>query len=180
MSLPDDTLQRYFDHDLPEDEAEQVAAALAGSADDQARLAALGRIGDLVRLGAEEATPALDANALFARIEAGRAAQPHPRLRVIEGQRKRRTAVGVGVALALAAAVTLVFLLQPPVDDPSIARHPFDTHREVLVENVQVHPPGGSEVESVDFGSNTGTVFHVAGSEGQPLAVVWIDEGSQP
>ena len=83
--------------------------------------------------------------------------------------------------VALAAAVTLFFVTRPPAEDPQRAQHPFDERREVLVENtshVVVHPPGGTEVEDVEWGASTGTVFHVEGSEGQPLAVVWIDEGS--
>ena len=43
-----------------------------------------------------------------------------------------------------------------------------------------IEAPPGSEVEVVDFGSNTGTVFAVKGEAGEPLAVVWLsDEGSE-
>lgn len=179
MSLPPDKLHRYFDRDLSEDESTAVAREVAGT-DDEARLAALGRIGELVRLEADAAAD-FDADALFGRIQSGLAAQPNPRLRVIQGQRKNRTFVAVGAVVALAAAVTLFFVTRPPSVDETAA-HPFDTRREVLVDNTEapvlVHPPGGSEVENVEWGASTGTVFHVEGSEGQPLAVVWIDEGS--
>ena len=179
MSLPPDKLHRYFDGDLSEGEAKVAAREIAGT-EDEARLAALGAIGDLVRLDAD-AAPEFDADALFGRIEAGIKAEPNPRLRVIQGQRRNRTYVAVGAVVALAAAVTLFFVTRPPADDPQRAQHPFDERREVLVENtshVVVHPPGGTEVEDVEWGASTGTVFHVEGSEGQPLAVVWIDEGS--
>ncbi len=178
MSISPDKLHRYFDGDLTESEAKVAELELTGT-EDEARLAALGRIGELVRLGTE-AAPDYDADALFGRIEAGLAAQPRPRLQVIEGQRRTRTAVAVGAVVALAAAVTLFFVTRPPAEQT--ARHPFDTTRTVLVENeepaVLVDPPGGTEVADVEWGASTGTVFHVEGSEGQPLAVVWIDEGS--
>ena len=85
--------------------------------------------------------------------------------------------------MAIAAAVAIAFLAQPSTD-PDIAEsvHP-DEGRERIAEaeiddptHVQLHPPGGSSVERVEFGANTGTVFEVEGEQGQPLAVVWIAE----
>ena len=187
--LEDEKLQRYFDDELTEGESKVVRRDVAASAMEQARLGQLERLGGLLRDHAEATSEELDADALFAGISKGIAEEPNPRLRVIEGARqKRRTGYALGAVVAIAAAVALVLLLRPPPEetDPGVAEtHPFDTRHEVLVENtteIQVHAPAGSEVENVDFGGNIGTVFQVPGEQGQPLAVVWIDEslGGEP
>ncbi|MFK8002651.1 MAG: hypothetical protein AB8H86_23905 [Polyangiales bacterium] len=178
--IDDDKLQRLFDGDLTEGEEKILRRDVAKSETEQARVAQLDRLGDLIRLSGEEVGADIDSSALFARIEAGVAADKSPRLELIGNQPKRQRTVGVvAVGFAMAAAVALVFYLMPGAD-PNIAVNPMDDNREVLVENdlpmVEIHPPAGSAVEQVDFGSNTGTVFEVEGAEGQPLAVVWIAE----
>ncbi len=182
--LDDDKLQRLFDDDLTEGEAILVRRDVESSPLEKARIAQLERLGELVRLAADDLAADIDSDALFAEIDAGIKASPNPRLQVIEGERQRQKAgVAVAVALAIAAAVTLVLLLNPTKDEVA-GRHPMDTDREAVAHEVEiedpelrlVHPPAGSEVLDVDFGSNTGTHFSVLGDRGQPLAVVWIDE----
>ncbi len=184
--LDDDKLQRYFDGELTDGEATVMRRDIEASDLEQARIQQLERLGDLVRMNADDVSADIDADALFSGIEAG-IAQEGPRLKLIEGaRRKQRAGVVVGVAVAIAAAVTLVLLLKPPADD-NVARHPMDTDQERIAtdDDIEieesgfhiVHPPSGSEVVRIDFGSNTGTIFQVEGDEGQPLAVVWIDEG---
>ena len=178
--IDDDKLQRLFDGDLTEGEEKILRRDIAKSDVERARIAQMDRLGDLIRLSGEEVGANIDANALFARIEEGVAADKSPRLELIGDQPKRQRTVGVvAVGFAMAAAVALVFYLMPGAD-PNLASNPMDDRREVLVENdlpmVEIHPPAGSAVEQVDFGSNTGTVFEVEGAEGQPLAVVWIAE----
>lgn len=178
--IDDDKLQRLFDGDLTEGEEKILSRDIAKSDMEQARVAQLGRLGDLVRFAGEDVGADLDSDALFARIEAGVAADKSPRLELIGNEPKRQRTIGVvAVGLTMAAAVALVFYLMPNTN-PNLAAHPMDDPREVLVENdlpiVEIHPPAGSAVEQVDFGSNTGTVFEVEGAEGQPLAVVWIAE----
>lgn len=182
--LDDDKLQRLFDDDLTEGEAILVRRDVESSDLEKARLAQLERLGDLVRLAADDMSADLDADALFAKIDEGIKASPNPRLRVIEGEKQRQKAgVAVAIAVAIAAAVTLVLLLKPAEENVA-GRHPMDTRREAVAQQVQiedpelhiVHPPGGSQVLDVDFGSNTGTHFSVMGDHGEPLAVVWIDE----
>lgn len=179
--IDDDKLQRLFDGDLTEGEEKILNRDVAKSDMEQARMAQLDRLGDLVRFAGDDVSASLDSNALFARIEEGVAADTSPRLQLIGNEPKRQRTIGVvAVGLTMAAAVALVFYLMPAHVDPGLAANPMDDRREVLVENdlpmVEVHPPAGSAVEQVDFGSNTGTVFEVEGAEGQPLAVVWIAE----
>ena len=178
--LDDDKLQRYFDGELTDGEATVMRRDIEASDLEKARIRQLERLGELMKLDAEVISEDIDSDALFAGIEAG-IAQEGPRLRLIEGaRRKQQAGVVVGVAVAIAAAVALVFLLKPPSDNVA-ERHPNDTDQEVIVHHEEtelhiLHPPAGSEVVRIDFGSNTGTIFQVEGNEGQPLAVVWIDE----
>ncbi|MEM9074742.1 MAG: hypothetical protein AAGE52_39970 [Myxococcota bacterium] len=182
--LDDDKLQRYFDGELTEGEETVMRRAVEESPLEQARIAQLENLGNLIRFSAEETARSVDTEGLFHKIEKGIAAAPNPRLQVIQGaKRKRRTGVAVAATLAIAAAVTLVVLLQPG-EGGNVAEHPMDDPRERIagptIEDdhpiVEVHRPAGSEVVRIDFGRNTGTHFSVVGDHGQPLAVVWIDE----
>ena len=179
--LDDDKLQRYFDGELTDGEATVMRRDIEASDLEKARIRQLERLGELMVFDAEEIAGDLDSDALFAGIEAG-IAQEGPRLQLIEGaRRKQQAGVAVAVAVAIAAAVALVLLLKPPAEDNLVERHPMDTEQEIIVHHDEtelhiVHPPAGSEVVRIDFGSNTGTIFQVEGNHGQPLAVVWIDE----
>ncbi len=186
--IDDDKLQRFYDGELTEGEALVVGRDVDASELEQERVAQMERLGDVLRASAELEAEDIDSDALFLRIERGIEAEPAPRLKLIEGQkRKQRNTAVVAVAMAIAAAVAIAFLAQPSTE-PDIAEsvHP-DEGRERIAEgpddvqiddptHVQLHPPGGSSVERVEFGANTGTVFEVEGEQGQPLAVVWIAE----
>lgn len=182
--LDDDKLQRYFDGELTEGEATVMRRDIEASDLEKARIRQLERLGELMVFDAEEIASDIDSDALFASIEAG-IAQEGPRLQLIEGaRRKQQAGVAVAVAVAIAAAVALVLLLKPPATDVA-ETHPMDDDREIIVHHDEtemhiVHPPAGSEVVRIDFGSNTGTIFQVEGNHGQPLAVVWIDEDQTP
>lgn len=178
--IDDDKLQRFYDGELTEGEALVVGRDVEASDLEQARVAQLERLGRVLRVGAEAEAETIDSDALFLRIERGIEADPGPRLKLIEGRKRRqRNGAVAGVAMAIAAAVAIAFLAQPS-SEPAIAVHP-DEGEEMRAQiddptHVQLHPPGGSSVEVVEFGANTGTVFEVEGDEGQPLAVVWIAE----
>ena len=180
--IDDDKLQRFYDGELTEGEALVVGRDVNASEIEQTRLAQMARLGDVLRAGAAIEAEGIDADALFLRIERGVEKEPVPRLRLIEGQKKRqKTGAVIAAAVAIAAAVTVAFLFRPPAD-PELAGsvHPDEGNQRLAsieeATHVQIHPPGGSSVERVDFGANTGTVFEVEGEQGQPLAVVWIAE----
>ncbi len=177
-------LQSYLDGELSGEESDAVERILAESDEANAVLMGLDRVGDFVRIHAKNVADEVDFDAMFREIEP-RLVEEHPRLRLIEGAKQRqRTGFAVGAVIAIAAAVTLFFAWRSAPSEDEIAQHPMDTHREMVAQEtiieehppVHINPPSGSEVEDVDFGENTGTVFQVAGEEGQPLAVVWIDE----
>lgn len=197
----DAELHRYYDGELDllgSDDAEKRFAA-----DEEAtrELERLERLSEAMQLAFEDEAAELDSDALFAAIREGVnrvQSSPPPALRAIDGgaldipsqppggrdAESARRAMGLtfGV-LALAAAALLIFVVAG--GDLGVARlKPSGKQPEAIVEvqpEVVVDPPPGSEVISVDFGESTGTVFAVEGEQGQPLAVVWInDEGGEP
>ena len=175
--LEDDKLQRYFDGELTEGEAKVVRRAIDDSEVEQARLAQLERLSEVLKVS-EEFAADLDSEALFSRIETAIDNAPNPRLRLIQGAKSRqRAGTAMGVAVAIAAAVAMAFVLRPTPPDPPVAHAP-EIEQVDDEPNLDVihHPPPGSSVDEVDFGANTGTVFEIEGDEGQPLAVVWIME----
>lgn len=187
MRLEDEKLQRYFDGELDEAEAEEVAKAIASSEDDRARLEQLGRLRDFVRMAMEgPAAEDLGSDALFDRVRAGIAnseppAAPGPALRVVEGgaARRRNVWIGAGAVVALAAGILLAILIGDGGTGAPVSSRP---RQEPLPEPIAVveEGPHGSEVEQVDFGENTGTVFAVEGDSGEPIAVVWINDDEVP
>lgn len=188
--LEEEKLQRYFDGELPEGEAEEVRRALESSEEERARLDRLERLRSLITLAAEDAAENLPSDDLFAKVRAGideqkRSGYGDP-FRVVDGEGKRqppaqvegwKVGLAAGMGLAVAAAV-LLFVLSTQPEAP-VAEHPEAPAPEGEVEELAVttlEAPQGSEVEEVDFGSNIGTVFEVEGEAGEPIAVVWIND----
>lgn len=188
--LEEEKLQRYFDGDLPEGEAEEVRRALESSEEERARLEQLVRLRSLIAMAAEDAAADLASDVLFAKVRTGieeqkRAGYGEP-FRVVDGEGKGRrpqhvegwkVGLAAGMGLAIAAAV-LLFVLSTQPDMP-VAEAPGAPETQVEVDEFAVttlEAPQGSEVEEVDFGSNIGTVFAVQGAAGEPIAVVWIND----
>jgi anti-sigma factor RsiW len=175
MALDDDTLQRYHDGELPAAEARAVQREVEQSPEAQRRLRELTALGDLIRLSLADGARALDSNALFARIEAGIREQQRlgfgERLRVLSSkwsEHRRGMLVPMLGAAAAAAAALIIVLVPRDAHEPSA-------------------PPGaplsgevahGSRVETVDFGTNTGTAFEID-NQGVSAAVVWIADDEE-
>lgn len=182
MSTPelrDDTLQQYFDGELSPAEADEVRAALEKNADARARLAELGRLSNLVRLAAEDLGSGVDANDLFARVQRG--IESTHGLRVVAGGGRRHGLEGWRIAVpivGLAAAAAILFALFRPTDEaaPVVEVEDVDIVEVDEPSMLIVEAPQGTEVEEVDFGNNTGTIFAVEGDAGEPIAVVWIND----
>ncbi len=185
-TLDDALLHRYYDGDLSPEEAAKVEAALADDEGAQEKLGALEELGALVRAHSTAAGADLDADALFASIEAGlqhdEDTTEAPPLRVIAGGASPRpqSRAPAYIMIAVAAAALLVFFIGPTFAPEPIAENDTDVvtpEREeepglVIIDTA----PAGSEVLAVDFGSNTGTAFTVEGDVGQPVAVLWISD----
>lgn len=165
--IDDDTLQRLHDGDLSPLEARSVEARVATDPAAQKRLAELRWLSAALRettdaLGAEAPTDAMFA-AIQARITTPEKAALGERLRVLSSEwlTHRRGRLIPAVATAAVAAAALIAVLRPvspPAEEGGLAK--------------------GSQVENVDFGTSTGTVFEVE-NQGVSAAVVWIsdDEG---
>jgi len=200
VGLEEEKLHRYFDGDLPESEADEVRQALEQSEEDRARLEQLERLRGLIAMAAEESASDVESDSLFDRIRAGiddrKAAGYHEPFRVVEGEKRaepapRRHGVetwrvwGPAAAVAAVAAAVLLFFWsgQDPQQATTAATdvepEQGTAPAEVEIEEspvATIEPPQGSEVEEVDFGDNTGTVFAVQGDAGEPIAVVWIND----
>lgn len=179
----DETLQRYFDGDLPPAEADALRARLEGDAELRAKLAGLEQLRTLLRAAlAPEHVEAPDADAMFAKIQASIAEPPAaaaspPGLRVLAGGKKdevaapaapaSRAPVWLGLAaIGLAAAAALyLFVLRP--SETATTEGPETP--------LAAAPPPGSEIEAVDFGHSTGAIFQVE-DQGAAYAVVWISD----
>ena len=176
MPLSDDTLQRYFDEDLPSTEADAVRAELETSAEDRERLRSLGKLRELLALAAADSSRHIESDELFAAVQLDLDRQQ--RLRVVDGARRKahlRVFVPIAATLAVAAAALLVFQGR---DDRLTQVAGIERHAPTIAAPTltTVDAPPGTEVVEVDFGSNTGTVFAVEGESGEPIAVVWIND----
>lgn len=188
----DELLHRYFDGDLDQAEAQDFELELEGSAELREQLRSLGRLREAMLVSAEEGLLDMpDEDDLFASIEetlTGEKKLGRQSLELLDGGLGGgvRTSTpapargGIrtfGIALALAAAALLTVLALG--DEDEVATTPEPTV-EVDVEEGAIalieNSPMGSEVVEVDFGANTGTVFNIEGSSGQPIAVVWISD----
>jgi len=202
--LDDDKLQRYFDGELPEEDAAEVKAALEGSDDDRARLATLERLHELVTVYAKHQHPGVASDEIFEGISSGIATE------IAEGRHETLSpVVSIGpttppvsiadqrnepverwkvwvpalVGAAAAAAVVVFALGGESASRSDEGATTASVHEPtVLIEDLGEEDPGvtiveapqGTSVEEVDFGDNVGTVFEVEGDAGEPIAVVWI------
>ena len=204
-ALANEKLQQYFDGELSIEETSEIRAMLEAEEHEEheehegsdgldavrAELATLGRLHDLVNLAAEASAADLDGDGMFSEISEGIAQDGG--LRVIRGGGEDAGPRPKGVetwkvafplaAVAIAAAVLFALIGPGTQNDDSVADNVADGS-EILVDIddehsealVMVEAPHGSEVEEVDFGDNTGTVFAVEGEAGEPIAVVWITD----
>jgi anti-sigma factor RsiW len=187
LPIDDDLLQRFYDGDLTPLEEHGVQAQIEADPRAQRRLAELGRVTELVRQGTSELSGKLDANALFSAIEA-KLAQPSQvpvtqRLRVRTSEwleHRRGTVVALFGTTALAAA-SLLAVLRPggqlPEGDGALVLAPGELRAPVVPTALEA--PHGSNIEDVDFGASTGTVFELD-NEGVAVAVVWINDDEGP
>ena len=166
--LDDETLQRYYDGELSPVEERSVRARVEKDPEAQAELAQLARLSEMMQTAAEEMGSGLDADGMFAAIEQGE------RFRVIRSEwveHKKGVVVPLVAATAVAAAALFTVAGPAPKDETTFAGN------DQPPVTVKPQPPApqvhGTQVEDVDFGSNTGTVFQIE-SKGIATAVVWI------
>jgi hypothetical protein len=96
--------------------------------------------------------------------------------------RQRRTIIMVVSGLAAAAAAAIAFLGpgEEPTPDPIVAVEDGAGGTEAPIADVVAEEQlRRTEVISVDFGANAGTVFSVEGTEGSRYAVVWLTDEAE-
>ncbi len=183
--LDDDTLQRFYDGDLTPLEESTVRTMIGQDPAAQKRLAKLERLSEMFTLAAKDMGAGLDAGALFAGIQADIKRDETlgfgARMQVIAGEwveHKRGAMIALGGATAIAAAALLMVLAPGQNAGDSTARNMPPPREEKKMRVAEAEPAKlparqGSQVENVDFGQNTGTVFEIE-NEGVTTAVVWI------
>ena len=196
--IDDDTLQRYYDGELSPSQERVLRAAVESDPKAKARLAELSRLSELFREASGQMAAGLDSDALFAGIEADIRRQGRlgfgERLRVLTTEwteHKKAVVVPLFATAAVAAAAVIMFALPNQTNGPAVAGK-AKTAEDRALSNESAAPNQataqvaeaihGSEVEAVDFGSSTGTVFKID-SQGIATAVVWIadeDEENTP
>lgn len=105
---------------------------------------------------------------------------------------RRRALVGAVVGVLAVAAALVIVVFQPlsvfqtgetatTGETTSVAAHdpPVTAPVETEMAAAAADALGHTEVISVDFGENTGTVFSVEGREGERFAVVWLSEEAE-
>jgi anti-sigma factor RsiW len=189
----DDRLMQHFDGELSESEAAEMERLLAESPEARALLRDFDVIGRTLRDAAEErGVAAADiADRVMAQIEA----EPPRRASVVVPLRRRTRVATLAPALVLAfaaaAAVMLLVRREPP--QPLVKEDDQIAQLEELIPSAAPEPPPeavasvdeddlddfepGASIESVDFGSENGTIFMVpSGPDSTP--VVWMSDDS--
>lgn len=180
MSERHRALMQHYDGEVSLDDAEL-------GDDDREVLAALGQLGDCVRVWADEQS--LDvADAVMARLDerpalqalpGGGAPAPSPPASSAAPARSTRSAWGwaLGAAAAAALLIRLVTSESATTEPLLVAADPPTPTQEpaAVFEEVQPEPDPAAEIESIEFGASGGAIFLVsAGTENTP--VVWLSD----
>jgi hypothetical protein len=171
---PEELVERYYDGEAGEAEAERVRELLASDAKSREQFERLGLIGSLVREAeGGRRLPANFTDRLMERI----AAEAPPRRR----KRAAAFAAATASALALAALVTLWVRVKPPSGADSrsapIAEISAPSSAPSFGEVAATEPVGlPVAIESVDFGSTQGAIFLVSAGVTDTMVVWTLDE----
>jgi len=175
---PEELVERYYDGEADEAEAERVRALLASDPASRERFERLGLIGSLLR----EAESARKAPADLADRVMARIAAESPKVRP---KRAAAFATAAASVLALAAAVALFVRTQPTPREGSSAplsqvSAPGAVSSLAEVSNVEpgIEPPVA--IESVDFGPTQGAIFLVSAGVTDTMVVWTLDEPAPP
>jgi anti-sigma factor RsiW len=178
--LDDETLQRYYDGDLSPVEERAVRARIESDPSAQRRLEGLEQLSALIRMSAEEAGNQVASDSMFAAIEQQIEREPaKPKLSVVSNplrKERRRALIWPLAGVAAAAAAMVVMFVARDAGDDAAAR---SAKKKEITRTAEVEPEThGTQVEHVDFGKSTGTVFHIE-NEGIATAVVWITDDEE-
>ncbi|QQR91128.1 MAG: hypothetical protein IPJ88_05180 [Myxococcales bacterium] len=187
MSVDEQTLQQYYDGELPEAEMKRVEQVILNDSALQAKLESYDVLGAMLRTYADETAQAPSFGPVLRAIRSTqKPVAPSIRSRVLSW---KEFILGSGMRLlfpagALAMAVLLfIFIKQdtageqqpvasrlPKVQTPAFIAKAKDKAATALAN------AGRSEVVEVDFGNNTGTVMDIEDVDGEHIAVLWVDD----
>lgn len=181
MSERHRALMQHYDGEVSLDAAEL-------GDDDREVLAALGQLGDCVRVWADEQSLEVDvADAVMARLDerpalralpGGGAPAPSPLASSAAPGGSTRSAWGwaLGAAAAAALLIRLVTSESATTEPLLVAAAPATpTHQPAAVLEEGQEPDPAAEIESIEFGASGGAIFLVsAGTENTP--VVWLSD----
>jgi len=183
MSLSREQLMRYHDGELSEAEAHAVEAALEDEPELAGELEAYGELGSFVRAWDQSNSAKLATFDVSASVMA--ALEP-PRARVHALLPRIATWVSLGAAIAAGSVLVVRSWSAPPVapGGPRAGEHAELSIASAVPELSAVLPgqeakPSPATIESVDFGSNAGTVF-VVSTDSSETPVVWMPDDAEP
>ena len=183
MSLSREQLMAYHDGELSEAEARAVEAALEHEPELSEELEAYGELGRFVRALDQANTSKVAAFDVSASVMA--ALEP-PRARVHSLLPRIATWVSLGAAIAAGSVLVIRSWSAPPVapGGPRAGERAELSIASAVPELAAVLPgdeakPSPATIESVDFGSNTGTVF-VVSTDSSETPVVWMPDDAEP
>ena len=185
MSVSRELLMRYHDGEVSEEEARSVEAALEHEPALLEELEAYSELGSFLRVLSDANTSSLPIDITENVL---RAIEP-PRARVHALWPRVATWVSLGAAIAAGSVLVARSWSAPPVR-PGGAQLATAGEHAVLaaassaapevsaaLEEEPKLPP--ATIESVDFGTNTGTVF-VVSTDSSETPVVWMPDDAEP
>ena len=187
MTVSRDLLMRYHDGEVSDEEAQIVEAALEHEPALLEELEAYSELGSFVRAWGEVSShgQADIADSVMAALESEPARAP---ARVHSLLPRIATWVSLGAAIAAGSVLVVRSWSAPPVAPaPHVARpgeHAALALASAAVPEVSAAleeepKPPPATIESVDFGSNAGTVF-VVSTDSSETPVVWMPDDAEP
>ena len=160
MSRPSDRdLMQLYDGELSPNEEDSIAKLLAEDPDRQRILGGLELVGEAVRAWADAKSGPADGVA--DRVMAAVATADAPRR-----LRRRRVVATVAGALAMAAGIALAIGLGSHDGAPG-RTEPASAENDSLLS---------ADIEAVDFGGQSGSIFLVQADNDGPTPVVWLED----
>lgn len=179
MKISPELLHRYYDKELSQAQALEVAKALQDDPKLRSELGELQNLSTLLRNHAVQQAESASFVGVFERIEQGITPQPTLWERFSDVWQHApsfwRWALPLGATATAAAAVLLIGVLgtETRSTQPLTAKLPLTARAP---EAPVPTGPKSSEIIEVDMGENIGTVIDIEAEDGEHVAVLWVDE----
>lgn len=174
-------IELYYDGELSPGKAREVEELIERSPEWRESLERVALLGDLLREAGEETASNASLDGFVERVSERIKLEKEPgvleRSLVWLGEFKRnKKTIWVPTAVAAAAAVALILAIPLAPDAPvDRMRDSGGSKNEIWLASGST--PSTSEIESVDFGEGSGSVYQLGDGHGGKNGVVWIVEG---